>query len=71
MSFSNRPLALIAALIAAGLCMFLALQFAALMVPFVLSSPYRWVLPPLSILFIALGGFWRARKKRKPSLQAH
>lgn len=66
MSLSNRPLALIVAFIVAGLCLYLALQFTALMLPFVLSSPYRWVLAPLSILFIALGGFLRARKRRKP-----
>jgi len=71
MSFSNRPVVLIGAIIASGLCLFLAFQAAALLLPFMLSSPYRWVLAPIAILLTVIGGFWRGRKKRKASLQVH
>lgn len=64
MSFSSSPPALIGALIAAGLCLFLAFQAAALLLPFVMSSSYRWILVPVAILLIGLRGFWHARKKR-------
>jgi hypothetical protein len=69
MSLSNRPFVLIAALIASGLCLFVVLQLVALILPLVLSGPYKWILLPLSILLIAVGGFLRARKGRKASLQ--
>ena len=65
MSFSSSPLALIGTIIATGLCLFLAFQAAALLLPFVVSSSYRWILMSLAILLMGVGGFWRARKKRK------
>ena len=70
MSFSSSPLALIGAIIAAGLCAFLAFQAAALTLPLVMSSSYRWILAPTAILLTVVSGFWRARKKRK-TLQPH
>ena len=71
MSFSSSPLSLIGAIIAAGLCLFLAFQAAAMLLPFVLSSSYRWVLAPIAILVLVLIGLQRARKKRKASLRVH
>jgi len=71
MSFSSGPFALIGAIIAAGICLFLAFQATALLLPFVLSPPYRWILAPTIVLLLLLGGFSRARKKRKTSLQSH
>jgi len=68
MSLSNRPFVLLSAIIATGLCLFLGLQVTALMLPFVLSGPYKWLLVPLVILLIALGAIVRARKRRKESL---
>jgi len=65
MSFSSRPLILLVAVVAAGLCLFLALQPAALTLPFVLSSRYRWLLVTLSILLIVHGAFLRAWKRHK------
>ena len=65
MPFSSRPVVLVGAIVAAGLCLFLAFEAAALLLPFVLSSSYRWVLAPLAILMIALGAILRARKRRK------
>ena len=62
---STGPLAFIGAIIAAGLCLFLAFQVAVLLLPFVLSGPYRWILAPIAVLLGALGAFLRARKKRK------
>ena len=66
---SSRPLVLVAAILTAGLCLFLAFQVAALLLPFVLSSSYRWILALLCILLIGLGAFLRARKRQKAELQ--
>jgi len=71
MSLSHRPVVLLGALITAGLFLFLALQVVALMLPFVLSGPYKWILVPLAIVLIALAGFLRVRKRPKESLQLH
>lgn len=71
MSFPSSPLALIGAIIAAGLCLFLAFQAAALLLPFVLSSSYRWILAAVAFLLMALGAFLRARKGRKVQLHLH
>lgn len=71
MSHSSSPLAVIGAIVAAGLSLFLALQAAALLLPFVLSSSYRWVLAPIAILLLVLGGLQRARGRRKASLRVH
>ena len=71
MSFYNRPVVLIAAIIAAGFCVFLAFQAAALLLPFVLSSSYRWVSVLIAILLMVIGGFRRARRRRRVPLQLH
>jgi len=42
MPFSSSPFALIGAIIAAGFCLVLAFQAGALLLPFLLSSPYQW-----------------------------
>src|SRR5690349_8729668 len=68
MSLASRPLVLVGAIIATGFCLFLALQAAALLLPFVLSGPYRWVWAPLSIVLIVLSGYLRVRKRRKAEL---
>lgn len=71
MSFSSTPFAVIGAIVAAGLCLFLAFQAAALLLPLVMSSSYRWILAPIAILLLVLAGLQRARKKRKASLHVH
>ena len=55
---------------AASLCAYLALRFAGLVLPFVLYSPYRWILQPLSLLMITVGGFVWAKKRRDASGRA-
>lgn len=71
MSHSSSPLVLIGAIIAAGLCLFLAFQAAALLLPFVMSSSYRWILMLFAVLLLVLGSLQRVRKKQKPSLRIH
>ena len=64
MPISTRPVAVIGAVIAAGVCLFVALQAVALLLPFVLSGSYRWILVPIAILLIGLVGFLRMRKRK-------
>jgi hypothetical protein len=65
MSFSSRLLILLGAVFASAVCIYLAVQFAALSLPFLLSSPYRGTLSPVTIFLFALGGLLRARKRRR------
>jgi len=67
MPVSSRPVVLVGAIITAGLCLFLAVQTAALLLPFVLPNSYSWIPAPLVLLMIALGAFLRARKKQGDS----
>ena len=71
MPFSSSPLALIGAIIAAGICLFFAFQAAALLLPFVMTSSYRWIVAPITILLMVVALLQRARKKRKASLRVH
>jgi hypothetical protein len=71
MLVSSRPVVLLGAIIATGLCLFLGLQAAALLLPFALPGRYLWILAPTPILLVALGAFLRARKRRKGEMPLH
>jgi hypothetical protein len=70
MSVSSRPLVLLGAIMATSLCLFLAFQAAALLLPYVLSTSYRWILAPLSVLLIAFVAYLRVRKRHKAALSS-